>query len=517
MRKLKFLLLALAATISVGAWAQKDVTSTYITNATLSSLEGWTNINFKDPVQGNNTIGYASESYAGWGSLEKNNYSLTQKITLPKGNYRLVNYSFYREEGNANSNPEISRAFLKAGEKKVAIKTLGSIKPTGYADSQAEGANCFDSKMYRNAVDFTIDADGTEIEIGLYGTFEKLKSWCIAGMFELWDLDAEASETEPADMTYLITNPGFEYRDATGWTSTGNGGGYAAGNAFAKSGIGFVEKWQDGKNGGLGNGTFYQEISLPAGLYEVKVKASNLEQYNGNAGGTGMFLVANDAETEIGDFNTYSAKTKVTTGKLKLGIKLGGATGNWIAFDRFELNYLGVDLDDLKSTLASVITDAKALYSSKMNADVLQTLKDKVTAAESVEQKASAIKAITEELQNAIAVANASIALYAKIKVLIDKVDANISVDGKTALKSYIDAYDDNSADEATYNSLLAAYIDQLKANPKDGADMTELIVNPSFEDGLTGWGKGSASLNLASQGNSSFALKDGAPYLFAN
>jgi hypothetical protein len=61
-------------------YAQKDVTSQYISNATLSSLEGWTVSNFNDPKSGNgtvrinntnfvsyNTIGYATEAYAGWG------------------------------------------------------------------------------------------------------------------------------------------------------------------------------------------------------------------------------------------------------------------------------------------------------------------------------------------------------------------------------------------------------------------------------------------------------------------
>lgn len=104
----------------------------------------------------------------------------------------------------------------------------------------------------------------------------------------------------------------------------------------------------------------------------------------------------------------------------------------------------------------------------------------------------------------AIANANASIALYAKIKVVIDKVEANISAIGKEALLEYISKYDDGSATETTYNEFLAAYIVQLKANPKNGADMTELIVNPSFEDGLNNWGKGDTSLDLAVQTNAS-------------
>ena len=49
--------------------------------------------------------------------------------------------------------------------------------------------------MYRNTLDFTIDADNTEIEIGVYGTFntEITKSWMILGMFELINNDIPAT------------------------------------------------------------------------------------------------------------------------------------------------------------------------------------------------------------------------------------------------------------------------------------------------------------------------------------
>ena len=54
MRKLKLLLAACALFVSAGMQAQKDVTSQYITNATLANgTTGWTNVNFNAPQQGN--------------------------------------------------------------------------------------------------------------------------------------------------------------------------------------------------------------------------------------------------------------------------------------------------------------------------------------------------------------------------------------------------------------------------------------------------------------------------------
>lgn len=109
--------------------AQRDITNSYITNAKLDKgTSGWTVSNFSTPVQGNNTVGYASEAYAGWGALDVTSYSMTQNITLPKGSYRLVNYSFFRQGLRYNSNSGKSLAYLKAGNKQTTIKTLGSIK-----------------------------------------------------------------------------------------------------------------------------------------------------------------------------------------------------------------------------------------------------------------------------------------------------------------------------------------------------------------------------------------------------
>ena len=374
MMKTKSLKIAIVALIAFAgnALAQKDITSTYITNATLSNgTTGWAALNFNAPVQGNNTVGYASEAYAGWGSLEKTSYSLLQNITLPAGSYRLVNYSFFRQGLNYNTDVTKSLAYLKAGDSKVPIKTLGSITAAGYANTQAEGANCFDSKMYRNVVEFEIASDNTTIEIGITGTFDLKQSWCIAGMFELFDLIDLASVSSPTDVTYAITNPGFEYRDATGWTSVG-GGGYANNNNFGhKAGIGFVERWQSSNNGGLSNGTFTQTLTgMQNGLYELAVYAQNLEQGNNNADGTGMFVTANDKSTEVTSSGQHKVRTTVTDGNLTIGIKLDGCTGNWIAFDRFGLLFYGDPDEAFHDLLAGYINEAEGLLASS-DADLL--------------------------------------------------------------------------------------------------------------------------------------------------
>ena len=356
--------------LALNGWAQRDITSEYITNATLKNgTTGWTVNNFNAPQQGNNTVGYASEAYAGWGNLDVTSYSLTQNITLPRGSYRLVNYSFFRYGLKYNTDASKSLAYLKAGSQQVPIKTLGSISgiPTngdngGYANSQADGANCFDSKMYRNVVEFSVDADNTTIEIGLVGTFDLKQSWCIAGMFELFDLDDEASVSSPTDVTYAITNPGFEYRNLTGWTADEIV--YQDNNWGNKAGIGFAEKWQG--NAGLPDASLTQTLTgLPNGLYELSAYAHNINQRNGNAPCTGMFLTANDKVQEVGAYGQYKVRATVTDGSLTVGMKLNGCTGNWIAFDRFQLLFYGDPDAALRDLLTAYISEAEGLLAGQ--------------------------------------------------------------------------------------------------------------------------------------------------------
>ncbi len=358
--KLKSYIIAALTLLTMGsnAWAQRDITSTYITNATLSNgTTGWTVNNFNTPVQGNNTIGYASECYAGWGSLEKTAYSLTQTITLNAGHYRLVNYSFFRQGQAYNTDNTKSLAYLKAGSDQVAIKTLGSITAAGYANSQAEGANCFDSKMYRNVVEFTIAADATSIEIGIVGTFDEMRSWCIVGMFELFDLDDLASVSSPTDVTYEITNSGFEHRDMTGWTlSPGDAFAAQANTAFDnKAGGYYAEKWQG--SGGLSDRTMSQHLTgLENGLYELKAYVYY--------GGTGAYIKMNDDRTNVtaGTSAQYTVRTVISDGTLDVVAGLESGTTNWVCFDRFTLSFYGDPLQAFKDLLADKVAEAQALH-----------------------------------------------------------------------------------------------------------------------------------------------------------
>jgi len=555
MRKIKLFFLTLALLVGGGnsIWAQKDVTSQYITNATLSSLNGWTVSNFNDPVNGlnqdagsNATTGYATEAYAGWGGLDKTSFGLTQTITLPAGSYRLVNYSFFRQGEAYNTNATKSLANLKAGNQSVPISTLGSITAAAYANSQWEGAGCFDSKMYRNTLDFTIDADNTSIEIGITGTFDVMRSWCIVGQFELIDLDAKATMDAPFDVTGYITNPGFEYRDMSGWTQSPNGYfGTQNNKQNFKTAWYFAEKWQ--QSGALPEGSMSQTLTdLPAGYYKLTA----------NLGGDGTYIDLNgktanweaDKDYTVGYVLAENEDLVITAGKTAEG------TANWIHFDNFRLQFCGdvaaalttlcaevtnyesklsasdyttlqsavngynksySDVDELLAAIEAVqalyesanlyveytttLADANAIdQQSPMNSDVLAALRSAIGTTVTMASSASDKVSAKEALNTAISNANTSIANYTEAKNIIDAANG-YDATGQTSYS----ANETVVAIKAAYNArtLTAVTTEQKNAanealatackaqtQPTDGCDMTAYIVNPNIDGNTNGW-----------------------------
>ena len=434
--KKKFLLLTILMIVSAfsyNLYAQEDVTSKYITNASLSSLSGWTAVNFNTPVSGNgtirienedrksyNTVGYATECYAGWSRLEITNYSLTQTIKLPAGNYTLVNYSFFRYGIAADTDAGKSQAFLKAGNDQVAIKTLGSIQADGYANSQLEGAVAFDSKMYRNTLDFTIPESDTEIEIGLVGTFDLKQSWCIVGKFELIYNDKEATMVAPFDVTGYITNSGFEYRNMNGWTQSLEGYFQTQINDQGfKTGLIYAEKWQSKDKGKLPEGSMSQTISnLPAGYYKLSV----------NLGGDGTYVdlngkIANwteDKDYTVGYVLAENEDLTITAGKTTEG------SANWIHFDNFKLYFCG----DVAKALTDLIAK-KTDYESKLPAAAYAQLVSDVNEYDQnytdVDELLAAIDAVTALYTDADALATA----YAAYLTALERANTAVATTDK--------------------------------------------------------------------------------------
>lgn len=434
---MKKFLLSLAALVMMGtsAFAQKDITSTYIQNADFAeTTNGWTKVGFNDPTKQANS-GTAVEAYAGWGSLDMTEYSITQKITLPAGNYRLTGSAFFRQGGGATDNKTKSLAFLKAGEASKTITTLGSETVKAYANSQAEAAGVLSAGMYVNNLDFTIAEDGTEVEVGYVGTFDEMRSWCLVSGVKLYDMDQDPSNF---DYTSKAVNPSFENGTA-GWTITGEWSEQSNSEAV-KVGTRYVEKWQ--QSGGLPDAKISQIVpGLPNGKYLVTATAVQTSE--------GSYVFANGVKAEATmPASIISLNVEVTDGTLEIGFARENTTSNWVGVDNFRIYCTELNIE----SLIAAYNEAK-------------------TAAETFLSESTSLPYLTQEI-----VDNINNALEA---AELSETPSIAEVTRKTE--------DIEKAVEQAKVDLEQAHKDYILANPQDGEDLTFAIVNAEI-NGADGW-----------------------------
>lgn len=177
---LRSLLVAAMFAVGMNVSAKDEVTDQYLVDADLNSLGGWDQAGY---TAWRNDVAVPVIEFWNW----SNQFSFTQTVTLPKGNYRLAVNSFYRESwgGNGTNN---NMAWIFAGEKKQNVIALNSMSDlSGYAGGNdlERAATAFSQGKFSNEFDFSIDADDTAIEIGFKGTTPN-GGWCILGPVKLW-------------------------------------------------------------------------------------------------------------------------------------------------------------------------------------------------------------------------------------------------------------------------------------------------------------------------------------------
>ena len=183
--------------------AREDVTSTYMTNAGLTSLTGWT---IDTGFGGNGYTAWETdgdvpviEFYHSWsanagaaiGSTKTFNFS--QTLQLPAGYYRLAVNAFYREGNGTGTN---TKAYIYAGDKTqyvVGLTSGGLSSYTGKNDLY-KAANAFSLGDFSNEFDFNITEDDYDdgqsycsIDVGFHGYIDTYCSWCILGPVTLYE------------------------------------------------------------------------------------------------------------------------------------------------------------------------------------------------------------------------------------------------------------------------------------------------------------------------------------------
>ena len=276
-----------------------------------------------------------------------------------------------------------------------------------------------------------------------------MKKFVYTCLLALFGLGVQAQ----TDVTHYITNPDFE-DGVIGWKNTGISS--QSNNDFElKHGSRYAETWT-GWGGTVRDLKIYQILTqLPAGVYTLTGAAKNIQQNNPNAVQKGAYLYLNNEKVEVGVPADYSVTATVTDGTLELGGMTQGATGNWVCFDNFRLTY-------------TIVADSLQEY-----------IKELVKRSEDID------KHMANTAQTELEEARAELAKYIGSQE-VEGLDKAIK-----RLENAIYAYGFSAATEE---------------NP---LSMPDAIINPSFEDGITGW----TSDGINTQGNDVFTLKAGHYY----
>lgn len=348
---------------------------------------------------------------------------------------------------------------------------------------------------------------------------------------------AGATDEDPIDATeYVLVNPDFETGDISGWTTNYvsgqqannigyQGASYTNGDVTISK---FIEAW---KNNGspfvIGDGYLQQTVyGLPSGKYVLEADAISVYQWSDAAGknpaeGVSIFIQAGE----------YEAKTAIATGNekpehfsvsfvnprgsdaLTFGLKTESATANWIAADNFKIYYYGeTDLTPAQVELERAIKEAENIDTNvPANADDLEALEkgiEDATAVLNSNPDDETALAARDAMKAATDAFNASAKAYQEFDVyfgtggefegLLEQVLEN---EGWAELADAMDKYNTELQAKFISNTLTTEEINESQDHVQQlildfiqgdkvqpGDDLTLLLKNPGFENGLKGW-----------------------------
>lgn len=260
-----------------------------------------------------------------------------------------------------------------------------------------------------------------------------------------------------------VLNPSFE-NGFDGWE---NQGMQLQGNSVfsIKAGNTYAEKWKE-KGSAVGDAKVSQVVkNVPAGIYTLTVAAQNIQEDTPTSSQTGAWIFANDQKTKVDVRGQYSVRFVCVKGEVTVGFEAVAASGNWIAVDNFRLVKTDGTLDELRAAFLELINETEAYTKQPMNEAALQALQAAIVNARAV-------------------------------------YDANKEEGIDEACKQLVQAGKDAQVAIYEYKKEHASLEDPL--------DMTDLLINASFEENFTGW----ENQGMQLQGNTAFVKKQGSTYV---
>lgn len=310
----------------------------------------------------------------------------------------------------------------------------------------------------------------------------------------------QVTPDNPQDLTETyIPEADFESNQGAGvWQRTHKAQNYQTNGTAGKLGdqTTFLEAW----NGDAFSGKQYVPITgLPNGVYEFTLSAAT-------NGGNGCYVYAGNSRVEVtsGDMTSYTVYAQVTDGTLEVGLDMPKTIQNWVGIDDAKLVYLGNSVASYAYWMNNVIENSARYDEEETFAQVslikaynafLDTDLSQFTTVDE-------ILAFNEQFAAAQASLSESLAAYAKFQKIVEQID-DISDDGYegAAADELFDSYDDGeistiiSEKNLSTEEILAKYEEINKALDVvkktcllPNSDCTNLLVNPNFDERLTGW-----------------------------
>ena len=246
------------------------------------------------------------------------------------------------------------------------------------------------------------------------------------------------------DVTDRISDPDFEQEGRSLWKT--NSFGRQGNNTFPlKHGGYYREVWSGGT---AGDAYIYQDLSnMPVGTYTLTVACQNVKESDKNKVCTGTWIYANDQKTNFNKPADYTVTSVVKDGNLRIGAEIKNCTGNYVCIDNFRLSYQLI-YEDVKDYLEQLVGEADDLNQHDGSAEGAE-----------LEAAREALQVLMNAAQNE--------GMDAAVKRLQEAI---------TAYRLHL-------------------------ASPENPMDVTNFIVNPSFESGNDGW----QFSGMGTQGNNTF------------
>ena len=343
---------------------------------------------------------------------------------------------------------------------------------------------------------FDVSAADTEVEAATTTDGINAAITTLQTSFKSYLVTIEDAEIDITEV--LITNPGFELGNVTGWTNSGTEAAAAQGNkAFDNTqGNYYAERWH-----AAGTVNLNQTLTdMPAGYYE-------LSAYVYTDTGDGK-LYANDTYTAFSTSTKYTLPFQLTdAGSITFGASCTLTVTTWICMDGFAIKFLGsaplgifkdklqAAIDAGRTTVEALAVPAGVKSTFETIASDYEAAKDSYTTVAECEAAITAVEAAVEAAADAVSATAMNAPVLAKA-VATAALDA-LAGDDAATLQEVIDANTNAlaacttaaevEAQNAALWTAIGVAINSIELTGDETLDLTYLLTNPD----LTGMGNG--------------------------